>query len=42
MSSWGTTWHNFHLPSFYYTIVTLFEDDPKDPWAVDTLRFWNE
>jgi hypothetical protein len=39
---WGVMWHQFHLPSFYYTIVSLFEDDPTDPWVVDTLKFWNK
>jgi len=32
----------FSYEKFYENIVTLFEDDPEDPWVIDTLEWWNK
>jgi hypothetical protein len=42
MPEWNKMHHDFHLPSLYYSIINLFEDDAEDPWAIDTLKYWNE
>lgn len=28
-----------HYPSLYYFIVDLFEADPEDEWAIETLAW---
>jgi hypothetical protein len=39
---WTALDGNFNLEVFYNLIVDLFEQDPNDPWVVDTLEFWNK
>jgi hypothetical protein len=41
-SNWAILDNNFDLGVFYNQIVELFEQDPDDPWVVDTLGFWNK
>ncbi|KAG6835577.1 hypothetical protein H0H93_016837 [Arthromyces matolae] len=33
---------NFNLWRFFENIVAIFEDDPDDPWVVDTLEWWDQ
>ena len=42
MSQWASYDNVFNLEEFYNSIVMTFETDPKDPWVVDTLEWWNE
>ncbi len=42
MSQWSSSHDLFNLEEFYDTIVATFEKDPKDPWVVETLEWWNE
>jgi hypothetical protein len=39
---WTALDGSFNLETFYDLIVKLFEDDPSDPWVVDTIAFWNK
>jgi len=39
---WGFIDNPFNYEAFYKNIVTIFEDDPEDPWVIDTLEWWNE
>jgi hypothetical protein len=32
----------FTKEEFFNTIVALFEQDPEDPWCVETLDWWNK
>jgi len=42
MSQWGSYDDLFNLQDFYTTIVMMFEQDPNDPWVIETLEWWNE
>ena len=33
---------DFEYGVFYQNIVKMFESDPDDEWAKDTLEWWNE
>jgi hypothetical protein len=33
---------DFDHEAFYKNIVYLFESDPKAPWVVETLAWWDE
>ncbi|KAF8874233.1 hypothetical protein BD779DRAFT_1678822 [Infundibulicybe gibba] len=37
---WGIVDSDFNLETLFFTIVDLFEDDPKDEWAVSMLEWW--
>jgi len=39
---WSALNDTFDLEKFYNLIVSLSECDPKDPWVVETLAFWNK
>jgi hypothetical protein len=41
MSQWKSNDNLFSLHGFYNNIVALFEQDPQDPWVIDTLEWWN-
>lgn len=41
-SGWVMDDGAFEYEVFYQNIVQMFEGDPKDPWVVDTLEWWNE
>lgn len=32
----------FEYGVFYHNIVRMFESDPDDDWAKETLAWWNE
>jgi hypothetical protein len=42
MEEWGELDGDFHQKRFFDNIVSLFEMDPKDPWAVETLAWWDK
>jgi hypothetical protein len=33
---------NFYLDDFYDNIVSMFEDNADDPWAKETLEWWDK
>ncbi|KAF8881882.1 hypothetical protein BD779DRAFT_1445162 [Infundibulicybe gibba] len=39
---WSVIDGNFSLEELFYNIVELFENDPKDAWAVETLEWWKK
>ena len=42
MEEWGEVDGNFNQKRFFESIVGLFEEDPEDEWAVDTLKWWDK
>jgi hypothetical protein len=42
MSQWSSSDNLFNLQLFYDNIVAMFEEDPEDPWIIETLKWWNE
>jgi hypothetical protein len=41
LNSWSTVDGHFDLHTFYDNIVALFETNPRSPWVVETLNWWN-
>ena len=41
LNSWSMADGHFDLHTFYDNIVTLFETNPRSPWVVETLNWWN-
>jgi hypothetical protein len=42
MEEWGELDGDFNQKRFFDSIVSLFEMDPKDPWAIETLTWWDK
>ena len=42
IESWYFEDGEFNYETFFDNIVDLFETDDKDPWVVETLKWWQE
>ena len=42
VESWYFEDGEFNYETFFDNIVDLFETDDKDPWVVETLKWWQE
>ena len=42
MEEWGELDGDFNQKHFFDNVVLLFEMDPKDPWAIETLAWWDK
>ena len=41
LTAWNVLDAEFNAEEFYLCIVNLLESNPKDPWCVSTLQWWN-
>lgn len=41
-SDWTTEDGNYNYVQLFNSVVALFETDPKDAWAVETLKWYQE
>jgi len=42
LNQWSKYDGTFNMQKFFNNIVLLFEANPKDPWCIETLSWWNK
>ncbi|KAG6825294.1 hypothetical protein H0H92_004132, partial [Tricholoma furcatifolium] len=42
VEAWNSCDGPFDYEMFYFNMVAIFEDEPENPWVVETLKWWNQ